>query len=66
MKGRGKEGKGKKKVKGQGEKGRKKVKKGEKKGGRGRKREKNGRNIAKWWGRFSRGLMRGGEYFQKN
>ena len=48
-------------MKGQGEKGRKKGKKG----GRGRKREKNGRNIAKWWGRFSRGLMRGGEGFQK-
>jgi len=49
-------------VKGQGEKGRKKGKKG----GKGEEKEKkNGRNIDKWWGRFSRGLMRGGECFQK-
>ena len=60
MKGRGKRGKREEKSERARGKGKKKGKKG---GGRGRKREKNGRNIAKWWGRFSRGLMRGGECF---
>ena len=54
MKGRGKEGKGKKKVKGQGEKGRKKVKKGEKRG-EGEEKEKKMEEIS----------LNGGEGFQE-
>ena len=65
MKGRGKRGKREEKSERARGKGKKKGKKGGKNRGKGKKKRKNGRNIAKWWGRFSRGLMRGGECFQK-
>ena len=53
MKGRGKIGKMEEKSERERRKGKEKGEKVGEKGGKGEKKRENGRNIAKWWGRFS-------------